>query len=99
MPVPLPRIPGTPVKPCKPSVFKKVIDEYKKCGKGITGFILILTMTVLILIGPVTAHTIAKHVCSERDVILTISLVSLPVWILLIAPILRHIGNWMDDNL
>ena len=84
MPVPLPRIPGTPVKPCKPSVFKKVIDEYKKCGKGITGFILILTMTV---------------VCSERDVILTISLVSLPVWILLIAPILRHIGNWMDDNL
>lgn len=99
MPVPLPRIPGTPVKPRKPSVFEKVIDEYKKCGKGITGFILIVLMTVLILIGPITAHTISSHVCSDKNVILTVSLVSLPVWILLIAPILRHIGNWMDDNL
>lgn len=99
MPVPLPRIPGTPVKPRKPSVLKKVIDEYKKCGKGIAAFILIVIMTVLILIGPITAHTISKYVCSDRDVIFTVSLVSLPVWILLIAPILRHIGNWMDDNL
>jgi len=99
MPVPLPRIPGTPVKPRKPSVFGKVIDEYKRCGKGITGLILIVIMTVLVLIGPMTAYTISSHVCSERNVVLAISLVSLPVWIPLIAPILRHIGNWMDDNL
>ena len=99
MPVPLPRIPGTPVKPRKPSVFEKVIDEYKKCMIGITGFSLIISMTVLILIGPMTAHTISSHVCSDRDVVWLISLASIPVWILLIAPILRHIGNWMDDNL
>lgn len=99
MPVPLPRIPGTPVKPRKPSVFEKVIDEYKKCGKGIFGFILIVIMIVLILTGPMAAFTISHHVCSDRDVVLTISLVSLLVWVLLIAPILRHIGKWMDDNL
>lgn len=99
MPVPLPRILGTPVNPRKPSVFEKVIDEYKKCWKGIAGYILIVIMVVLIMIGPITAYTISSHVCSDRTVILTISLVSLLVWILLIAPIIRRIGNWMDDNL
>ena len=99
MPVPLPRIPGTPVKPHKLSVFEKVIDEYKKCGKGIFGLLLIILMLALILTGPMTAFTISHHVCSDRDVVLTVSLVALPVWILLIAPILRHIGKWMDDNL
>lgn len=99
MPVPLSRKPGTPVKPRKPSAFGKVIDEYKKCGKGITGCILIVIMMVFIMIGPVTAYTISSHVCSEKNVVLAISLVSVPVWVFLIAPILRHIGNWMDDNL
>lgn len=76
---------------------RKIIDEYKKCAGGFKFFGALLMMLVVIAIGPIIGFGVAYGLDLSKNLQGTVTVGSLVVWIIVVAPVIRHIYKWMDD--
>lgn len=76
---------------------RKIIDEYKKCLGGFKLFGLLLLLIVVVAIGPVIGFNVAYGLGLSKNIQVAVPIVSLIVWVIVIAPVIRHINKWMDD--
>lgn len=76
---------------------RKIIDEYKKCAGGFKIFGALLMLLVVIAIGPIIGFNVAYGLGLSKNLLGAVTLGSLIVWIIVVAPVIRHINKWMDD--
>ena len=76
---------------------RKIIDEYKKCASGLEMFGAMLILLAVIVIGPVIGFNVAYGFGLSKTIQVAVTLGSLIVWVIVVAPVIRHINKWMDD--
>ena len=76
---------------------RKIIDEYKKCAGGFKLFGAMLMLLVVIAIGPVIGFNVAYGLGLSKNIQGAVTVGSLIVWVIAVAPVIRHINKWMDD--
>lgn len=76
---------------------RKIIDEYKKCAGGFKLFGALLLLMVVIAIGPIIGFNVAYGLGLSKNLLGAVTFGSLIVWIIVVAPVIRHINKWMDD--
>lgn len=76
---------------------RKIIDEYKKCFSGIKILGALLLLLAVIAIGPVIGFNVAYGLGLSKNIQVAATFGSLIVWVIVVAPVIRHINKWMDD--
>ena len=76
---------------------RKIIDEYKKCASGFKIFGAMLMLLAVIAIGPVIGFNVAYGLGLSKALQVAVTFGSLIVWVIVVAPVIRHINKWMDD--